>query len=904
MKKNTILLLCFSFLIAFVLSYSIKTSDIQIISTSFVGDDEYFYYLEDDYDLYKLTMDGTIITHKKLPRRHKENLISYKNITVDEDGNMYLIVTEENQNKELLKQWIQVFNPKGKKQKTFLEIDYPMEQEEIFTEQFVNGNLYVFTVNRYANTLTLHRYDSLTDKTIKKEFQFEQLPQFDWIKYTDTDSIYYTTKEGDFYCLYNASTKKYNQKISFQENGIEKSIPGNLSSDGKGNVYYYDICTPSFVKYSEKVDKMARLYTGNDPITPDYTFEDLCNFKMLGENMIAFSNLLKNHENFVVVIDEDGMHKISERKLQNVWFVLIILGITFVCFGVFWLLSRILSMALQTKSILWKQILVVVPLLLFGTLLITKVIYDRYLKMAIYETDLQLYSLSVNISNNINPEELKALNVPVPLDDPIHQQLKNSADISVEKFYSFMPDAVKKSFYYEIYLCKDKDTYLIYDADESRTVHYGGIHEYYTESNRVKREEFHKESSDGNVAFFMDEQEGGKWIYCRNHILDDQGVRVGKVEVGIDFTKFKEEVNHLFYRFLLYLISLMAVILFVILFMMKKTLFGLKKLKQGVVEISNGNWDTMVDIESKDELEEIGNAFNKMTGKIKSYFQNIEALSVAYEKFVPSEMFEILHKDHILDVKLGDYVIKKMNVMSITTRNFYGMSEMMTKEENFYFVNTIYGTLAKVIRREGGFIEDYHGGGLKAIFDRETDFCLDCMLEILEKFRSDKNYPIQLNTVIQSGDIMFGIVGSKQRLNATAVSDVLNYTPILETLAYNNDIALLITDSSYQQIQNKGKYTCRYIGKIKDRKTHGHLIDLYDVVDAYPFEARQNKKLTLELFEKGVEHYVKGDLKTARKYFIDIIQLDKEDKLAQTYLFLCDKYMHNLPRTWAGYFDC
>ncbi len=904
MRKRIIIMLCFSLLAACFMGMFLRTSKIEIISTCVVGENNLFYYLEGDYDLYVLNMSGEVQQHRKLPDKNGGNSLSYKNINTDKAGNIYFIVSEKNEDDEVLKEWIQVYNKKGKELKKVLSTDYELQGDRIFTQHIVNDVLQIFETNRSTNTLTLKQYDPTTEEFKEMVFEFEQMPNFSWIKYSDKNSIYYTTAEGDLYCLYNYTTKEYNKKIDLEAKKIEKSIPGNLSSDTEGNIYYYDVCTPSFVKYNEKTDALQRIFSGDDVIYGEYSFNELCNLKMFGDKLLSYSNTYKNDENFVIVQNGNDVDKIDERSVGAIRFVFLVAILTAIVFGIVSLIYYLAKKAFHTKSILLKQIFAVVPLLALGTFVIANYIHDRYLKIIINEADFQMYSLSANISNNLDAQILKSMDIPMDLYDPYFEKLDKSADISVDKFYSFMPDAIRKDFYYSVYLFKDGATYMIYGADGSSSYHYKGIHEYYIESNTKKIQKYSSQSPDGNLSFSQIEQEGGQWRYCNNYILDRNGNKVGKVEVGIDFLEFETEVSKIFYHFTISIVVLMSVILIILVLMLKKTLHGLKKLKQGVAEIADANWNAVVDINSRDELEDIGNAFNKMTRKMKSYFDSIESLSIAYEKFVPKEMFHILQKENILDVKPGDYVIKEMNVISISTRDFYSISEEMTTEENFNFVNTLYATLAQVIRREGGLVEDYHGGGLKAVFDSSADTCLNAVLEILERLRSYRSGSVGLNTVVQSGEIMFGVVGNKLGLDTAAASEVLNYTPILEALAFSNDIGLLITQPAYNRIVNKDRYNCRYIGKIKDRKTHGRLVDLYDVIDAYPFEERQNKKMTKDLFEAGVKYYVKGQHSEARKYFIDVIRMDKNDKLAQTYIFLCDKYMEKFPSSWEGYLDC
>ena len=63
-------------------------------------------------------------------------------------------------------------------------------------------------------------------------------------------------------------------------------------------------------------------------------------------------------------------------------------------------------------------------------------------------------------------------------------------------------------------------------------------------------------------------------------------------------------------------------------------------------------------------------------------------LTEAYQRFVPDQLLRNLDKDSILDVQLGDQVQKEMSIMFSDIRSFTSLSESMTPEENFKFVNS------------------------------------------------------------------------------------------------------------------------------------------------------------------------------------------------------------------------
>ena len=72
--------------------------------------------------------------------------------------------------------------------------------------------------------------------------------------------------------------------------------------------------------------------------------------------------------------------------------------------------------------------------------------------------------------------------------------------------------------------------------------------------------------------------------------------------------------------------------------------------------------------------------------------------SKSYGRFVPHEYLRFLSKESIIDVELGDHVSKEMAVMFSDISSFTTLSESMTPQENFDFVNVYLRQVSPVIR--------------------------------------------------------------------------------------------------------------------------------------------------------------------------------------------------------------
>ena len=76
-------------------------------------------------------------------------------------------------------------------------------------------------------------------------------------------------------------------------------------------------------------------------------------------------------------------------------------------------------------------------------------------------------------------------------------------------------------------------------------------------------------------------------------------------------------------------------------------------------------------------------AFSRISKEIKALFKKQVQLTEAYQRFVPEQLLESLDKKSILDVQLGNQVLKEMTILFSDIRSFTNISEQLEPAENF-----------------------------------------------------------------------------------------------------------------------------------------------------------------------------------------------------------------------------
>ena len=67
-------------------------------------------------------------------------------------------------------------------------------------------------------------------------------------------------------------------------------------------------------------------------------------------------------------------------------------------------------------------------------------------------------------------------------------------------------------------------------------------------------------------------------------------------------------------------------------------------------------------------------------------------------------------------MSIGDSVSLNCTVLFSDIRGFTSMSELMSPEQNFAFLNEFFAKMAPIIRKYGGVVDKYIGDSIMALF--------------------------------------------------------------------------------------------------------------------------------------------------------------------------------------------
>ena len=180
--------------------------------------------------------------------------------------------------------------------------------------------------------------------------------------------------------------------------------------------------------------------------------------------------------------------------------------------------------------------------------------------------------------------------------------------------------------------------------------------------------------------------------------------------------------------------------------------------------------------------------------------EDVKKLIVSYSRFIPHKIIDLLGKKSIAELKLGDQTEKKIAILFSDIRDFTTLSERMSPQENFNFINSYLSQMEPLISVKDGIIDKFIGDAIMAIFPNNSNDALDCSILMQKQL---KNYnegrcragydPINIGIGLNTGISMLGTVGGYNRMDGTVISDAVNLASRIESITKKYNVQLRLS---------------------------------------------------------------------------------------------------------------
>lgn len=275
---------------------------------------------------------------------------------------------------------------------------------------------------------------------------------------------------------------------------------------------------------------------------------------------------------------------------------------------------------------------------------------------------------------------------------------------------------------------------------------------------------------------------------------------------------------------------------------------------------------------------------------LQKAYHELEQLNVSYERFVPREFLSFLNRKSIVDVQLGDQIQKEITILFSDIRSFTALSEQMTPQENFDFLNTYLRRMGPIIRKHQGLIDKYIGDGVMAIFPRRAEDAINASIDMLKKlseYNADRIQKgrdvITVGIGIHIGYVMLGTVGEEERMQSTVISNTVNLASRLEGLTKRYGASIIVSEHTLARLENPERYHTRFLGEaqVKGKK---EAVAVFEIYDGDPDHVKMLKANTKADFEQGLHFYFAKEFDNAATFFQKILEANPHDTSAALFL--------------------
>jgi class 3 adenylate cyclase len=227
-----------------------------------------------------------------------------------------------------------------------------------------------------------------------------------------------------------------------------------------------------------------------------------------------------------------------------------------------------------------------------------------------------------------------------------------------------------------------------------------------------------------------------------------------------------------------------------------------RALVRATERVAQGDYDTRVEVKSRDELGVLAQAFNEMTHGLllRDKYKGV------LDKVVSRDIADELVKGEIM---LGGET-REVSVLFADIRGFTSLTEGMEPQRVIGLLNNVMEQLSAAVDAEGGVVDKYVGDELMALFGapmsqpdgalRAVRSALRMQAEIARMNAQRATAGLQRVRVgigINTGPVVAGNMGSQKRLNYTVVGEAVNLAARLCSAAEPGQV--LISESTLRR---------------------------------------------------------------------------------------------------------
>ena len=257
---------------------------------------------------------------------------------------------------------------------------------------------------------------------------------------------------------------------------------------------------------------------------------------------------------------------------------------------------------------------------------------------------------------------------------------------------------------------------------------------------------------------------------------------------------------------------------------------------------------------------------------------------------------------------------KNLTILFSDVAKFSVISENLTAEALVDLLNEYLGSMTEIIMAHNGTVDKYEGDLIMAFWgapidnpNHAVDACIatlamqDKLIQLRQQWQSENRPPFISNmdarVGLNTGDVVVGNMGSKQRFDYTVMGDSVNLASRLEGANKPYGTNIMISEFTYEMV--KDHVEVRELDKIR-------VVGRAVPVTVYEMLAKKGEldlptAQVVNFYNTGLHYYKDRKWSDANGMFLRALAENPKDGPSKTYIDRCERYEANPPPDdWDG----
>jgi adenylate cyclase len=224
-------------------------------------------------------------------------------------------------------------------------------------------------------------------------------------------------------------------------------------------------------------------------------------------------------------------------------------------------------------------------------------------------------------------------------------------------------------------------------------------------------------------------------------------------------------------------------------------------------QIQEGNYNDQIKVDQRDEIGQLTNSFNEMS---QGLHERDKVRNLLGKVISPQIAEELISKE----LHMGGEE-REMTILFTDLRGFTSLSEKRSPSEVLTILNEYLTRMTAVIDNYGGVVDKYIGDAVMALFGAPLEMpnhaekAVNCAIDMTEALDLlnhefwEKGWPVlTMGIGINTGNVVVGNMGSRDRLNYTVIGDNVNLASRLEALTKEYQVPIIVSKTTRDMAAN------------------------------------------------------------------------------------------------------